>query len=687
MLTKNPNGQLYWRGGGSAKPRNRYAAPGFPSSRSAPSRLKLTPEKPKADGKRRRLEEQSPPSTSQAGPSSATRATSSTNHLNGSASTPEMSCSAQPTSTNTVPFPNDRVKSPPAAQPSSSAPKLNGAATAPPATPRLRTAGIKPTAPAVPSPLRQAWGQTDSPSPPASRPTRAANIISELIRETAPPKKPVFTNPYEDASPVPIKPAPKKPPTARRRAVAGAQPNGARAAAEQKAEQPVRNPETELSPQKIIEATLPKVGSDSFHRGLHEVDPYLQGAKRARPPPDLEKPKLQPAAEIPLRRSTRIKSPEPPKISRSSQSAGPSNATHQPMIVEEVGDDEPSPKKAKPNGVAIPVETKGKGKARSTVEVEDVTDVDMSAAESSVNTVQPSQVIEPEQSPERSTSPPATSPTLTNPFSNGGSPLKTGFGVKSSAPRAPSKLRYSIQVDKDEKVQDETSKAPQTLGLGLPSTLANKQPEPSPIPAITVTTPLSSLDVVAGSKPGLSKTTADIKADVIAMSVTELPRYQFGIPPSSPGAGPSSLKARADAKALPASSLPKYDFTNTAVTSSSTTSSAPAASAKPVAFNWDAAGIKPPSKPADGWSCDTCTLTNAASATVKCQFCDAPRPGSSAPAAATTPPAAPAAPTTGFNWAAAGMKQPQSKAGWSCSMCMLNNPDTASKCSVCENPR
>lgn len=264
MLSKNPNGTYVWRGGGSAKPRNRYTSPGFGSSRSAPT-LKLSPEKLKQnqDGKRRKIDNSVELSMS-ANPSTASRSSGPTAQLNSSASAPNVNNAAG--SSSSMPFPNSARSPSPASQQTAVAPKLNGAATAPPSTPRLRTAGMKPTAPAIPSPLRQAWGQNDPPSPPPPqpkpKPTRAANIMTELIKETAPPPKPVFSNPYQEACPVPLRPT-KKPPLPRRRAPAVAQADKAKApvtpAGTKTEKTQERKVDTALSPQKIIEATLPKV--------------------------------------------------------------------------------------------------------------------------------------------------------------------------------------------------------------------------------------------------------------------------------------------------------------------------------------------------------------------------------------------------------------------------------------------
>lgn len=73
--------------------------------------------------------------------------------------------------------------------------------------------------------------------------------MSELIKEASPAPKPDFSNPYDSAGPVAAKPATRRPVTKRPRAVAGSH-------AEPKKEEKKM---ADLSPQKIIEATVPKV--------------------------------------------------------------------------------------------------------------------------------------------------------------------------------------------------------------------------------------------------------------------------------------------------------------------------------------------------------------------------------------------------------------------------------------------
>lgn len=159
---------------------------------------------------------------------------------------------------------------------SPSTPRTNGVLrqTSPLPPSRLRTP-VKPTAPINPSPLRQAWSDASSTSShednkpsQATRPTKAANLVAELIKETAPPPKPDLSNPYQTASPV-GKVGPPRRGTKRPRAVGKPLPTKDQKAEEEKrkAEEQKKKEEEEklkaLSAQAIIEATLPKVCSPS----------------------------------------------------------------------------------------------------------------------------------------------------------------------------------------------------------------------------------------------------------------------------------------------------------------------------------------------------------------------------------------------------------------------------------------
>ncbi|KAI0675495.1 hypothetical protein C8Q78DRAFT_1101817 [Trametes maxima] len=596
-LARNPMGVYRWQGGGSARPRNRYQSPGFGTSVRRPT-IKLTPEKPKTDSKRRRVGEDaatsSPQRVHKAGSSSA------------STLTPSSSTSSMANGS------------------TSSADRANGAsAPAAPATPRIRTSGIvKPTTPAVPSPLRQTWSQSDSPpqtspSQPVSKPTRAASFMAELIKEVTPPKKPDFANPYEAVSPL-GRPVPKKQPVRKTR-------SAAKAEAEAKLQkEKTRSKEPELTPQAIIEATVPK------------------GSKRSRPPPELI------GQKSPEKRVT-----SPPEFVGNQRGAGHNSVESAPngvdgfakdfTVVDEV-EEQPSPKKQRTSHFAPP-----KPSRINPVTVEEVDDVEMTSSQKSIPATAPaytlpSEVVEPGD--EKTEKKRATSPSASVPNFPGFSAPRSGFGAsKSSAPKAPSKLRFSIQVEKDEKMDATTE----------PTTALTPPEAPK-----SVKLPLPQME-----KP------MNARAVVAAMHEDELPKYSFSLPVSSPGAGPSTLRAREAAKVAPALSLPTYDFSKAAVPASTST---PMASSS---FNWAAAGIKPPPKPAaDSWSCSVCMLINPADAE-KCTVCESPRKDKPRPV------------VQAFDWSKAGMKPPPKAPGdsWTCSTCMLSNQGDSSKCTICDTPR
>lgn len=371
---------------------------------------------------------------------------------------------------------------------------------------------------------------------------------------------------------------------------------------------------------------------------------HLQGSKRSRPPPGLSSsvPKTDVSEPAALRRSSRLKSPEPRPIN------GINGIGSSPVldVVEEDESPTKKPKKA-PSSASI---LEGQ---KSSIAIEEIEDVDMSAPSPS-SVTRPAQIVEPEEKPtsrQRSQSPTAsTSPT---------SPIKHHYGMKSSAPKAPSKLRYSIQAEGDsDKGEGEKEKAAST-SVYLFGVSSASQPSP----------PLRTL-----------RTEAEVKASVLAFATNDLPSFSFSVPTSSPGAGPgpSSQKSRDAAKAAAISVLPAFDFSLSAINSTPKTTTS---STKPVnGFDFAAAGMKQPTTSGDEWECSGCMLKNPASATEKCSVCDEPRPGKTA-----APPAA-----GGFNWAGAGMKPPPAASGeeWECSCCMLKNPaSVVEKCTVCDAPR
>jgi hypothetical protein len=261
MLTKNPNGTMVWRGGGSSKPKSRYTSPGFPPARAAPIRMKLSPAKPKADGKRRKIEEEVDETAHKTSTSTNIHtngvAIEANSHLSNPAST-VASASASTVASASASGSRHSERSP-------SPQKLNSALTLPVQTVKVRTTGLQLSTPAVPSPLRQMLAQADPPSPPPpvppTKPTHAANFMAELVKDTAPKEPPVFTNPYQAAYPAPL-PARsnRKLSATRKRSETIEKSKTADKSTKAKLELPKeRKPEAELSPQKIIEATLPKV--------------------------------------------------------------------------------------------------------------------------------------------------------------------------------------------------------------------------------------------------------------------------------------------------------------------------------------------------------------------------------------------------------------------------------------------
>jgi hypothetical protein len=458
--------------------------------------------------------------------------------------------------------------------------------------------------------------------------------MTGLIKEVTPLKKPDVANPYQTASPVKM-PA-RKPPARRSHPLA-----------EKKEKQ---HKEPEMTAQAIIEATVPK------------------GSKRARPPPDMER------QEKPTRETQDTYIP---------MTNGHSKTTKSMDTPEEVSDQDESPTKKRKTTKPAPV----------ALSVEDVVeDVEMVQDKSSV-CVRPAEIIEPvEDAPSL----------LTTPFSfnvpSPTSPMKTVFGAKTSAPREPSKLRYSYYADKEtasteEKPMSEAPPAPLMASRNLPKETQTTSPKAKLPP----------------------------KEAVAAMEVDELPKYSFKLTEAAYPAGPSHVKARIAATSMSRLSLPVFEF-------------------KPVApstngFNWTAAGMKTPVATTSGtWLCSTCMLENPDSATDKCTICDAPRSGGAAKPApvpqkmfdwsksaikvpptkhtgnwqcdtcmldnpdsaklkctvcdAARPGAASAPAPTGFNWSAAGLKVPDSSTDtWTCSLCMLTVPTSATKCTVCDTAR
>lgn len=368
-----------------------------------------------------------------------------------------------------------------------------------------------------------------------------------------------------------------------------------------------------------------------------------QGTKRSRPPPEMERPT----------RGEEVSDSEP----FASAHNGSLHTIHSTSLVVEtitILEGEESPSKRRKTPPARP-----SSKAQET---------DETIASKSI--IRPAEIIEPADDTAHINGKPAPLPpamTLSPP-----SATKPLFGVvKTSAPKEPSKLRYSFHADKVEIKSADAAPAPPLPPFFAPP------PVPSPaLPKITV---------------ALANAKLSPKEEALAMDVDELPKYTFSVGTTSYPAGPSFSAARNAVLSLAVTSLPTYEFTPVI---------APVRAMN--GFNWTAAGIRAPTISAQTWMCSVCGLQNPADAKEKCTICDTPRQAptvSSSPSSAPIPapnsstPAAtapPTAPSKGFDWSAAGITPPPKPGSgtWMCSVCSLANPASAvDKCTICDTPR
>ncbi|KXN86569.1 E3 SUMO-protein ligase RanBP2 [Leucoagaricus sp. SymC.cos] len=271
--------------------------------------------------------------------------------------------------------------------------------------------------------------------------------------------------------------------------------------------------------------------------------------------------------------------------------------------------------------------------------------------------------------------PPIKVPPMPAPSSQPSNSTKSLFGPKSSMPKEPSKLRFSVQPEPGStppspvpEPKAEIDEAPKPILSGFTFNLAPAPAAPAPIAEKKETVPPTNLSPAftpqANPAPLSTAPPKSAKDVVKSHSVSSLPTFTFTFPvPSTSG----ESRARDKAKTMSKTSLPTFDLTKSVVPPPSSTGS----------FNWGAAGVKPPAAPTCGeWTCDVCMLKNPASATTKCTICDAPKPDS-----------APPKPVVSFDWAAAGMKPVNgpSEGEWTCSTCSLRNPVTATeKCTICD---
>lgn len=241
-LTRNPNGAYTWKGAGSARAhraRNSFSSPAFRTPRTTVPRATTShTEVTGNDTKRRRIGD--------------------------STTDPQASSAANGTPQNQIPFP---ITSPSTSRTTTSGPSLKPPTVSTPV--RQRTPGIqKPTAPVVPSPLRQAWtggspssSESGSPQGPSTlRQTETAKHVTELVNSLKSQDKVLdeLRNPYEIASPV-------KRPTVPKRKRVTAPAKRPQVAATPKEDETAKVKIREMSAHAIIEATLPEVGQILSH--------------------------------------------------------------------------------------------------------------------------------------------------------------------------------------------------------------------------------------------------------------------------------------------------------------------------------------------------------------------------------------------------------------------------------------
>ena len=240
----------------------------------------------------------------------------------------------------------------------------------------------------------------------------------------------------------------------------------------------------------------------------------------------------------------------------------------------------------------------------------------------------------------------------TSPVMNGnqfGATTKAPFPLKSSAPKEPSKLRFGFAAE-----SDPDSPPPAKSASATPAP-APDQPNVTPSPS----SPKS------GAIPSRPTPPTPAVTSPLPEAGPSSNRIQRNWPPKTQSKRPFCLtprlyhhsfnvvtvlkpllnhaKERSVALVADSSSLPTFAFVF---------------GAKPASagFNWEAAGMKPPTKAIDSWTCGVCMVNNDA-AKAKCVSCEEPRPDPATKGTTT------AAPIGGFNWAAAGLKAPSKAPG------------------------
>ncbi|KAJ7880361.1 hypothetical protein B0H14DRAFT_2707611 [Mycena olivaceomarginata] len=489
---------------------------------------------------------------------------------------------------------------------------------------------LKKTMPAHPSPLRQAWGgspassiSSTNSSPAQGTPTKAATLLTALIRDAdaeAPKRNADVRNPYQSASPVSIRvtnthtpeAATRKRTRATGRLAAAKETEKKEKEAKEKEEQEKKEKKAKevVPPQAIIEATLPK------------------GSKRSRPPanfnPSASLNSLAPPSLPSPRRSPRL---EPQHIDVEDE-------------VEEKDSEErdagaPATKRARlPNGVNGSSRNLPLAPTPAPAATQPFTFPASTPAPSVFgNNTGSSNGFVPSSATGNSVS-------TSNATPSGGFEFRLGPKPLATAPKEPSKLRYSFQPP--------PTPPPVADKPAEKKTLFPHGPAASAVPSKNVFQPFAA--ATSSASASTVSRTQDPKGTARALAFSALPSYVFS--PTS-DAHTKARDARARLDRAPSASVKGKEKEKAPVQG----------------FNWAAAGAAPP-KPRE----------RGGRVTEKCAVCEAPRPDA--------PKTAPA--VKGFDWGAAGAKPKAAGAAgaWTCGTCMLSNgPEVKDKCSVCDAPR
>ncbi|KAF4610703.1 hypothetical protein D9613_006911 [Agrocybe pediades] len=727
MLSKNPNGPLRWKGAGSAKvkrTRNRIDSPALRTPSSATADSLASKDSAGSDAKRRKFAEE----TSSKAQSLASASTSQPGNASYSTSSPQRS---RPTPIATTP-------ARPNALPSSSRLRTPAKPTVPAVSSPLRNT-LASSSPGDDS--------KSSPSQPSPKPTQTANFMAGLIEVTKPVSKPDLSNPYQTACPVGKVAPPRR--SKRTRVTGKATPLAIDSKSGESSKKTEMKPLSDYSPQAIIEATVPK-GSKRSRPPSHFENPTSLGGQQApsrveepateevNRPLKKSKPSVQGIglpSSVAFGASQTISDVTVEEVAED-VSMGVSEAEKEkskelPKVDTNSGDHVGSPLSPTSSRSSF----SGPGFKPSSIprEPSKLRFSFQADASSTPSSPAPAALV--------SSVPKTTPPSLPKTefkFTPPSAGFNFNFPVESKSDSAPSQSdqqkteskeaakgddaaakaevcafqasslpKFDLlfdapsNMDVDEDAQKEakgvsqnslptftfTWAAPSTFSFEFDASKVKSDPryvfKPSPPKPVKPVVPFPSS--FTGATPSFtSSTTGPVKGFDFAAAGMKAPT----VSKDSWTCSLCSLSNPNSASQCQTCENPRSGTTSTAA--SSTKPAAPPVAPTPVvSFNWGAAGMKAPTVSSDTWTCSLCSLSNPTSAS-QCQTCETPRSGSSSASASkpavTAPP--PPAPVVGFNWGAAGLAAPSTKKDtWTCSLCALSNPLSATKCTTCENPR